>query len=224
MKKIMYVLMICISILSFAGCISEHENVSVPTYPQISDVASCEESSIGVMSQDESFCNIPCSDVCSTNMKYLYDCFGVLTVNDIFLQTMYDNPIDRYVTQRLSEAYTTREIIFAVADKYTLWSAEMENAVELFAAVLDDNERLEFERIQAQWLENINSEYSFSADLFGRGGFMPSQLSYSILDAKAESVKLRTIRIKYLHYILESETTAPIEEYCSLKFLEFDLN
>ena len=51
--------MICISILSFAGCISEHENVSVPTYPQISDVASCEESSIGVMSQDESFCNIP---------------------------------------------------------------------------------------------------------------------------------------------------------------------
>jgi len=52
---------------------------------------------------------------------------------------------------------------------------------------------------------------------------MPSQLSYSVTDAHAESIKLRTIRIKYLHYILESESTAAIDEYCSLHFLEFDV-
>ena len=219
MKKMVSVIIICMSILSFIGCTSEYENVSMPISSQISGVTSFENA----MSQDESFSNISCSDVCQTNMKYLYDCFGVLAADDIFLLTMYDNPIDRYVTQRLSEAYTTLEIINAVADKYTLWSAEMDNAAELFSAVLNDTERLEFKRIQAQWVENVNNEYSFSSTLFGRDGFMPSQLSYSVTDAHVESIKLRTIRIKYLHYILESESTAAIDEYCSLRFLEFDV-
>ena len=99
------------------------------------------------------------------DIKYLYDCFGALGEDDIFLLTMYDNPIDQYIKQRLSEAYTTNEIMQAVADKYTLWSREMDNAAELFAAVLNDKERSEFERIQKQWIDNASSEYSLVAEL-----------------------------------------------------------
>lgn len=101
----------------------------------------------------------------------------------------------------------------------------MDNAAELFAAVLDDKERSEFERIQNQWIENANSEYSLATELLlGTNDLVSSQLAYSITDAKAESCKLRTIRIKYLHYLLESVTETPIEEYASLSFLEIDLN
>ena len=225
MKKMACIIFACAVILFISACVYDNGNASMTSDRETSDITSCDGSTVNDISHYESFFDTSFDSAAYRDIKYLYDCFGALGEDDIFLLTMYDNPIDQYIKQRLSEAYTTNEIMRAVADKYTLWSREMDNAAELFAAVLDDKERSEFERIQNQWIENANSEYSLATELLlGTNDLVSSQLAYSITDAKAESCKLRTIRIKYLHYLLESVTDIQIEEYASLSFLKIDLN
>ena len=120
------------------------------------------------------------------------------------------NPIDPSYQQEKMLATTAGELVELEKKYIDLWKKEMESSEEQLMLVLTETDAEYFQANQNNWVQAIDSDFQITDDIL-RGeeydlhlGLTFSQL---LLSEKRELYRERTIKIKYLHYLIESNST-----------------
>ena len=124
-----------------------------------------------------------------------------------FSTVMNENPIDFAYNAEIDTAGTTSEFVEIEKKYVTIWLDEMNASIECFLTVLTDEDAKYFMEIQEEWFNATNAELQATNDLL-RGKTYELQLgqgfSQLLLSEKRNIYRERTIKIKYLHYLLET--------------------
>ena len=148
-----------------------------------------------------------------------YDIYELGTeYNDTTFNTAIDgNPLDAAYLQELNTANTTAEMM-AVEQKYAaLWQEELEAAVANYTAVLSQEDAQAFLEVQEMFTQYETATYVYDSALVLNNKYdirMGSQAHQLLLAEKRETIRERTIHVKYLHYI--QERAAGVTQYTSL--------
>ena len=129
-----------------------------------------------------------------------YDVYQLDSV--FFNQFINDNAIDKEYEKDLSEDKIS---LYDIEEKYlNIWKDELTYSLDRLKIYLDDEDKLLLEENQIKWEESIQSTYSFDSNIISKydiqlGTVYPSLHLHQI----KEEYRLRTIRIKYLNYLLD---------------------
>lgn len=150
-----------------------------------------------------------------------YDAYELGTeYNDsAFNIAMDSNPLDAAYLQELNTANTTAEMM-AVEQKYiALWQEELDFAVAAYSAVLSQEDAQAFLEVQEMFTQYETATYVYDSALVLNNKYdirMGSQAHQLLLAEKRETIRERTIHVKYLHYI--QERAAGVTQYTSLNW------
>jgi hypothetical protein len=153
-----------------------------------------------------------------------FDVYQTTGEDPAFTQAVHANEIDQdYNREFYEEAGTTQEFVVVQKKYLEIWKAELADSAGKFAALLTDADRAEFLRVQKAWETENESRLQFEQGILLSGEYgldLGSDISYLWLSEVRESYRRRTIRVKYLHYLLETAGGAPAsyEECRSLQF------
>lgn len=154
-----------------------------------------------------------------------YNVYEITGDDPIFSKTMNQNPIDESYSLEMHENATATKDFTDIENKYLdIWKTEMEYSIGQFTSMLSEKDRSDFDEVQSNWeksaiesltLENsllVNEDYGVS---------LGSGYKFLIISQKRELYRQRTIRIKYLHYLLETSENKSIsvDKCASLQFL-----
>lgn len=157
----------------------------------------------------------------------LYLDFGYLNLGDEteFGEFVIDNPIDAAFSIEAGElAGTTQEFVEVNVKFKDIWQAELEYSLNNLKEVLSEEQILQLENIQANWKEYVNESTSFENGILYYDGAMRGTFTRVLYNSYVrELYRERTLRIKYLHFILERDMAERGEigedEYKSITFL-----
>ncbi len=154
-----------------------------------------------------------------------YNIYQITGDTDLFDETIDNNPIDKeYTKEFYSDAETTEELKNIQVKYLNIWQDELANAVESYTKCLSSAEKASFSVAQSQWKKSFDDNFSFESQILrdaDNGIELGYAFDYLFLSEQREAVRNRTIRIKYLHFLLESSRIDPDlpENYESLKFI-----
>lgn len=147
-----------------------------------------------------------------------------ITGDPIFSKIMSQNPIDESYNLKADERAATKDFVDIELEYIDVWKAEMDYSIDKFISLLSEEDRDDFLEIQNSWEKSAVDALAFENDLISDenyGILLGSGYQFLILSQKRELYRERTIRIKYLHYLIESSGSASfadIEKYSSVQF------
>lgn len=152
-----------------------------------------------------------------------YDVYQVTDQGSDFNKSISENPIDRDYREKISSnANTTAD--YSNLETYFVhaWQDEMEYSVKRYMSVLSEQDAKEFEQLQSDWENNLEKQFAFERNvLFEDNNIaLGSASSYLFLSNIRQAYRSRTIHIKYLHYLIETQgdTSASADRCDSLEF------
>lgn len=144
---------------------------------------------------------------------------------DDFSEAVSQNNIDKNYNKDYYETATTTQEMIEVQKKYIdIWKDEMAYSVENITKILDENKNKSFLSAQKQWEDSTNNnlqlERKILEDSETYGVMLGSTFQTQWYSEVREAYRQRTIRIKYLNYLLETQTENPksLDDCLSLKF------
>ena len=144
----------------------------------------------------------------STVNNNSYNIYQITGDTDLFEETINNNPIDReYTKEFYSDAGTTEELKNIQMKYLNIWQDELATAVESYTKQLSSVDKASFSAAQAQWKKSFDDNFAFENQVLRNSDNdieLGSAFDYLFLSEKREAVRNRTIRIKYLHFLLES--------------------
>lgn len=137
----------------------------------------------------------------------------------IFSLLVKDNPIDEAYFSEPANS-TTKEMVELQLKYANIWCEELEFSCENLTKLLNDSDREIFQRLQSEWEINLKGTRDFINNVFINGEYdvhmgstFPIECAYKYM----ESLRERTLYVKYLQYSLETNSSA--ETKVSVDFL-----
>ena len=175
----------------------------------VSEVVSIESDTISVLEES--------NDILIPLDGLKYDTYLLLSPDDEFVVAMNDIALDRKVSEMYKNAETTNEFIQVANFDLEQWKVELEYEVEAIQNDLSDEEKEIFTAAQESWNQFVLKDIKFDNECKRIHNYNGSMQSYQSLIEEARLYRERTIKVKYMHYLIEldlSKTT-----YNSLKFI-----
>ena len=123
-----------------------------------------------------------------------------------FYLLVKENPIDR--DYNADPVDSTTLVMRKHENKYTeIWLDELEYSCDSFATLLTDEDRAEFESIQAEWKNSLDKDFSFVSKVLTGETYsvhMGSVFQFEQAYEYREAVRKRVLYIKYLQYSFEA--------------------
>ena len=158
---------------------------------------------------------------------YTYDdnCYDIynMNINDsVFDNSIKNNPIDKdYEEEFCFQAITTYDFINVQKKYITIWKEELSDTIDRYIKLLSSENKELFLKSQSKWKEYFESEFTFENAIFGNNEYQyqfGSSFEYTFLSDQMRVIRERTIKVKYLYYLLESSTNDS-GDYDSIIFL-----
>lgn len=147
-----------------------------------------------------------------------FDIYQVTDAEPLFSYAMANNSIDKKYKSELSNRSTTAELVEMEKEYINIWQHEMDTAIIHLTDLLSDSNRTAFLSAQESWQrateQNMEFEYGVLKDKENIG----SSFSYLYLSEWREIYRERTIRVKYILYLLEQAENRSPANYKSLQF------
>ena len=155
--------------------------------------------------------------------KENYDFYQVGNGDSIFTETVKKNKIDKDYNEELLSATTTAEYMIIEKKYISAWYDEMLFSADAFSNYLNSNDRIQFIKSQKSWEKYILSDIEVLNDIINSNRYgvnMGSTYQFLKLSEKREILRERAIKIKYLTYLIETQTAEPVpaENCVSLYF------
>lgn len=155
--------------------------------------------------------------------KENYDFYQVGNGDSIFTETVKKNKIDKDYNEELLSATTTAEYTIIEKKYISAWYDEMLFSADAFSNYLNSNDRIQFIKSQKSWEKYILSDIEVLNDIINSNRYgvnMGSTYQFLKLSEKREILRERAIKIKYLTYLIETQTAEPVsaENCVSLYF------
>lgn len=136
-----------------------------------------------------------------------------------------NNKIDKDYNKDFYEGVSTSKEMEQVQIKYIeIWKKEMSDSIEKFKNLLADKDRKTFSEIQNEWETSMLDNLEFENSILNIDNSYQVNLGSTYhslyLSEIRSSYRERTLRIKYLHYLLETKGLNNISEdvYESVQF------
>ncbi|MBE6903822.1 MAG: DUF1311 domain-containing protein [Ruminococcaceae bacterium] len=198
MKKIAFIMAIAV-LLSFSGCQSKEPGAS-------SEI-------------NESDISSQIAEAYDGYLENIYDVYDIIGSDSTFYDAMRYNDIDKKADLILKDLVTTRELEAGAISIYEMWKDELEYSLSEIEKVLSKEKFEKLLTSQRDWEKYVQSTLSCDKDIMTdeNGGFA-SELWFKFPLERAKLYRARTIKIKYLHYLVESEMYDSESQYKSLTF------
>lgn len=149
-----------------------------------------------------------------TSIKYeQLDIYGSLNGNDEFSKVIFQNNIDINYNKEFYVVATTSEMADVQSKYIDIWKNEMNYSIDNYFKMLDANDTKLFNNVQKQWEDSTISNLKLESSILSTSGkydvILGSSFQYQWLSEVRESYRQRTIRIKYLNYLLETQISNP---------------
>ena len=150
-----------------------------------------------------------------------WDLYQITDSSPFFSTAMSDNPIDVAYKAEIDSMSTVGEFIEVEKKYIAIWQNEMDASIESFLHALTDEDAKFFMEIQEAWLYAIDAELQATNDLLRRDAYklqLGQESSQLLLSEKRNIYRERTIKIKYLHYLFETQSFTPVTQLQSTNF------
>lgn len=150
-----------------------------------------------------------------------WDLYQIVDCSPSFSTAMNENPIDVAYNAEIDSMSTVGEFIEVEKKYIAIWQNEMKLSIESFLLVLTDEDAKYFMETQGVWLNAIDAELQATNDLLRRDAYklqLGQEFSQLLLSEKRNIYRARTIKIKYLHYLYETQTFTPAPQLQSTFF------
>ena len=128
--------------------------------------------------------------------------------DDVFANFVSNNIIDSMYKVDYPDTCITHDIMVYEAKYADIWKKEMEDSVRKLSEILKDEDEADLEYLQSSWLEWVNEYLRFEHSILADkeyGMDLGSLFLASQRKAYKEAFRERTFRIKYIHYLLETQ-------------------
>lgn len=154
-----------------------------------------------------------------------FDLYQITDDNPTFSSIISQNEIDGDYQKELYEKATTTNEFVDVENKFlNIWKVELKNAIDKYTKMLSSSDKAKFLQLEKQWEESTIDNLDFENKVLNGNEYgveLGSSSNYLFISQKREAYRQRTIRVKYLHYLLETTVSNPksINDCISLKFV-----
>lgn len=177
----------------------------------------CSCGSINNSSNDNSSTNNDISSNTSDNSSDTNDFFSTNRIETenlaIFTDLIKDNPIDKAYHSAKSDD-TVQSMLGVEVEYANIWMEELEYSVESFTALLNKDDKAEFEKIQEDWQKNISDSKLFINGIFNNKDYntLTGQM-YLVEEASnyRNEVRKRALYIKYLQFNFNQDGEETVE-------------
>ena len=164
--------------------------------------------------------NNKCTDIKDNNFDNTenYDFYNIGDT-ELFSQTIVNNKIDKnYNKEFYYEAGTTSEMVKIKAKYIDIWKKELAFSFDILLSYLDIDLKEEFISVQNTWEQNILNKLSLEKEIISDYAIVSTSFQYEYLSNILNEYRNRTIRIKYLTYLIEKSNDLDSSDYKSLNF------
>lgn len=166
--------------------------------------------------------NIEYNDKNVKNREF-YDVYEITTEESEFNDFVRNNPIDdKFNTEYYIQASTVNEWLTIQSKYCEIWMSELEKSLDSLYQVLNESDKAVLVALQEDWLSYTNKSLSFEHSLLSEKNDLNMGNMFVVFQKNSyrEAFRNRTIRIKYIHYLLETngDECKDIQDYNSLRF------
>ena len=143
-----------------------------------------------------------------------FESYTLTSENSEFNSVMNNNPIDKSYSTDINAATTTKEFANAENKYIEIWNDEMNYSAEILKSHLSETDKAKFAELQDEWYKSVEDDLKFSNIIVSNGDYgirLGSSSQYMFLSKKRKLLRNRTVSIKYLTYLIETQTDNPVE-------------
>lgn len=152
------------------------------------------------------------------------DIYGLSGSYNSFSKTMSQNPIDIQYQKDFGNAETTPTMCAVEKEYIEMWKKELAYSIENLKEELTDEDSYALDELQVEWESATLNQLSFERDMINNSDYgihLGSAFQFTSLSQERTCYRERTLRIKYLLYLIESADSDKEESaFKSLRFLE----
>lgn len=146
------------------------------------------------------------------------DSYGVFDVYEITGDTSFGtliskNRIDKNYQDDLDKQSTTAGMVKVEEQYLNIWKSELSFSMHNYLKMLTNEDQKQFIELQKKWEESTISNLEFEQDILSNTNkynfMLGSGIEFLKVSQIREAYRQRTIRIKYLTYLFETQTSNP---------------
>lgn len=150
---------------------------------------------VGVMCESD---NVSFSEDALKNDTYM-----LLSPDDDFVITMSNIDLDKKISKMYLDATTTNDFMQVAIFDLEQWTKELQYAVVAIQKDLSKEEKDNFLLAQESWDKYVSMDMQFDDICKTLHNYNGSMQTYQTLIEKARLYRERTIKVKYMHYLIE---------------------
>ena len=155
-----------------------------------------------------------------------FESYTITSGDSEFNSAMNNNSIDKSYSTDVNAATTTKEFADTENKYIEIWNDEMNYSAEILKSYLSETDKAKFTELQDEWYKSAEDDLKFSNSIISNGDYgirLGSSSQYMLLSKKRKLLRNRTVSIKYLTYLIETQTDNP-DETKNQKWSEFKFN
>lgn len=153
--------------------------------------------------------------------KPYYDVYERNDAGSEFNTAINNNTIDSMYRQEINRATTIAEMIQTELKYIDIWQNELDGTVKKYKPLLSAEDAASFDLVQSYFEEYSKHSFTFDGNIILQKEYnvhLGTTSKWLLYVEKRESLRERTIHVKYLHYLLERATVADQQDFLSIQF------
>lgn len=149
-----------------------------------------------------------------------YDIYETGFDGSVFNSAINLNNIDVLYNEEISEAYTISEMVEIEIKYISIWRNELYSSAAKYEAMLTEKDKESFQKAQASFEEYLENSFNYDSEILlydHYGIHMGTSSKWLLYVEMRNTIRDRTIHVKYLHYLLE-RVTGDESNYTSIMF------
>ncbi len=155
-----------------------------------------------------------------------FELYTITSEDSEFNSAMNNNPIDKSYSTDINAATATKEFADTENKYIEIWNDEMDYSAEILKSYLSETDKAKFTQLQDEWYKSAEDDLKFSNSIVSNGDYgirIGSSSQYMFPSKKRELLRNRTVSIKYLTYLIETQTDNPVDTN-NQKWSDFKFN
>ena len=161
----------------------------------VNTTSGIQSNDVGVMYESD---NVSFSEDALKNDTYM-----LLSPDDDFVITMSNIDLDKKISKMYLDATTTNDFMQVAIFDLEQWTKELQYAVVAIQKDLSKEEKDNFLLAQESWDKYVSMDMQFDDICKTLHNYNGSMQTYQTLIEKARLYRERTIKVKYMHYLIE---------------------
>ena len=170
-------------------------------------VSGC-DSSHNIHNQTSSKITISTNSTIENGNKLPLENFDIYTIGSMeFSEWAENNAIDVCYLNNYPSTGNTGDMMEYESEYASIWKNEMDFSTNSFCSALKDEDKVKFNKLQNDWYNAVIANLQFEQQIFSYDydiSLGSSQL-FTNRSAYRSAFRNRTLHIKYLHYVLETQ-------------------